>query len=218
MIKNDKIPNDNQKTDGQGISGLPNPWKTIVYLINTFGLAVFLVVWYVVKIQPNNAARYENLGNQVSEMSVNISNLSLKVDELNQLIKNKKTLLTKDQANNIKKLYIETVTSKLNHVFLSKLKTIKSSSTRKENIKYLIDEMQKIMSNNAEYIDGLVELGDIEIKSEIAKRIYEKEGVCNRIAIEAIDKWKDLSPHDVSNKLNWAFKNAFSLTLKPDSS
>ena len=214
MTKNSKISNHSQQTDGQGISSLPNPWKTIVNLIGTFGLAVFLVVWYLVKMQPDEAARYKNISKEVTQLSVNVSNLSVSVGELNQLIRTKQTILTKTQADNLKKLYIATVSNELNLVICNILKKYNTSIGRETIIKDLIDEMQKIMTAYAAFVDDLIEFNRNTIKGEIAKQIGGKEGVCERIAIEAIDEWKDKTPHEISEKLNWSLQKSFNLTLK----
>ena len=207
MTKNSKIPNNSQQPNDQGIRSLPEPWKTIVHLIGTFGLSVFLVIWYLVKIQPEQATQYENI-------RVNVSNLSVLVGELNQLVKTKQTILTKTQSDNLKKLYIATVSNKLNYVICNILKKYNSSTDREKIIRDLVDEMQKTMNLYASFVDNLIEVDRNTIKAQIAQQIGVNEGVCKRIAMEAIDGWKDKTPHEISEKINWSLQNSFNLTLK----
>ena len=62
----------NKHPSGLGISGLPRPWSTVVQLVGTFGLAVFLVLYYVLVIHPQEEKRYEELKNSVQQLSRNL--------------------------------------------------------------------------------------------------------------------------------------------------
>ena len=39
----------NEKDSKRGIRGLPRPWSIAVQVVGTFGLAVFLVLYYVIE-------------------------------------------------------------------------------------------------------------------------------------------------------------------------
>ncbi len=51
-----------------GIPGLPKGWAIAVQLFGTFGLAVFLVLWYIIVLQPREAARFDQLRSSVDEL------------------------------------------------------------------------------------------------------------------------------------------------------
>lgn len=84
---------------GAGIQGLPKRWATVVQLVGTFGLAVFLVLYYVLVMQPREQARYEGLRDSVE--------LLLAAVESGQ------SLVSRDQANDLEDLYIRAVAPEL---------------------------------------------------------------------------------------------------------
>lgn len=62
-------PNENHpKSEEVGIAGLPKSWAVAVQLVGTFGLAVFLVLYYVLVMQPKDAQRYEQLRQSVTSL------------------------------------------------------------------------------------------------------------------------------------------------------
>ena len=81
-----------QKSSEPGIAGLPKNWATAVQIIGTFGLAVFLVLYYVLVMQPREAERYEQLRQSVAS--------------LEQTIAGQQSLLTREQAEQLENLYI----------------------------------------------------------------------------------------------------------------
>jgi hypothetical protein len=210
----EKNSNKAKENSGFGITSLEEPWRTIVYLVGTFGLSVFLVVWYLVKIQPDEKAQYEKISTVVSNLSVNLDNLAVSVELLSLKIKEGQSLLTKNQGNNLKRLYIATVSNELNHEICKKLNEFNDQIDREKAIIDLADIIKKTMLDYAELIGDLVELEHNVIQAEIAKQIHGEEGVCKRIAMEAIDKWKNKTPLEVSEALKWSLKDSFSLTLK----
>jgi len=84
-----------READAVGLKQLPRRWATAVQVVGTFGLAVFLVLYYVLVVQPREAARYDQLRASVGAM--------LQVVEANQ------SLLTRQQAANLETLYVEAV-------------------------------------------------------------------------------------------------------------
>ena len=52
---------DQEEAREVGIAGLPKGWAIAVQLVGTFALAVFLVLYYVLVMQPREAERYEQL-------------------------------------------------------------------------------------------------------------------------------------------------------------
>src|SRR5262249_39706537 len=82
----------NQPQTGGGTDKLPQPWAIAVQLIGTFGLAVFLVVYYVLVMQPKEAARYDEL--------------KASIDNLASLVENQQALIGRDQESGLEQLFI----------------------------------------------------------------------------------------------------------------
>ncbi|MEE9263678.1 MAG: hypothetical protein V3V11_04410, partial [Vicinamibacteria bacterium] len=58
----------NERQRQIGIRGLPETWSVVVQLTGTFGLAVFLVLYYVLFMQPRAQARYDQLTSSVDSL------------------------------------------------------------------------------------------------------------------------------------------------------
>ncbi len=71
---------------------LPSRWELIVQLVGTFGLAVFLVLYYVLVMQPREQARYDEL--------------RLSVDAVLQMVEAGQTFVTREQSERLKELFI----------------------------------------------------------------------------------------------------------------
>jgi hypothetical protein len=82
-----------------GVFGLPGTWSVAVQLIGTFGLAVFLVLYYVLVMQPRAQARYDQL--------------SSSVDSLIEVVEQGQTVLTQEQGDRLEELYILAVAPEL---------------------------------------------------------------------------------------------------------
>lgn len=78
-----------------GIPGLPERWRVPVQLISTFGLAVFLVLYYLFVIRPEDNARFETMRQSI--------------DELKQVVRADKAVVTDEQAERLERLYIAAV-------------------------------------------------------------------------------------------------------------
>ena len=83
----------------QGISSLPRPWSTAVQLVGTFGLAVFLVLYYVLVMHPQERARYDELRKSV--------------ESLIDVVEKGQSLITKDQAKRLESLYVLAVANEV---------------------------------------------------------------------------------------------------------
>ncbi len=173
---------DNNKQDSaRGISGLPRPWATAVQLIGTFGLAVFLVLYYVLVMQPQERARYDKLRDAV--------------ESLIHVVEKGQTLLTKDQAKRLESLYVVAVSNELGPVIHGELQ--KGTSADK-----LEDVIRRTMLQRIELLEGLAKKGGRSISEPIVHRIAAPNGVGKRVAEEATRQWKDHSLREVSKNLH----------------
>ena len=170
----------NEKDNIRGIAGLPRPWSTAVHLVGTFGLAVFLVLYYVFVMQPQERKRYDELKDAV--------------ETLIQVVEKEQTLLTKDQAKHLESLYIIGVANELGVVIHGELK----KETSKENLETIV---RKKMLQRLELIEGLVKKDGRSLSEPIVHRIAEPTGVCKRLVEIAFREWKTDSVQHISNNL-----------------
>jgi len=82
----------NSERKDYGISGLPRNWAVAVQLISTFGLAVFLVLYYVLVLHPKETSRYDQLRSSV--------------DSLIEVVEKQQTLLAREQSANLERLFV----------------------------------------------------------------------------------------------------------------
>jgi len=82
-------------SDKAGIAGLPKSWGAAVQLISTFGLAVFLVLYYVLVMRPEENARYDQLRTSV--------------ESLIKVVESGSTLVTRDQGLRLQELYVDAI-------------------------------------------------------------------------------------------------------------
>lgn len=89
----------NDKTESKqakfGIASLPQTWAVVVQLVGTFGLAVFLVLYYVLFMHPKETARYDKLEKSVTELMV--------------VVDKQQTLLSGEQADRLEELFVAAV-------------------------------------------------------------------------------------------------------------
>ncbi len=170
----------NEQASSTGISSLPGPWSTAVQLIGTFGLAVFLVLYYIFVMQPQERKRYDELRESV--------------ESLIQVVEKGQTLLTKDQAKRLESLYVIAVANELALVIHEEL-TKETSEEKLENI------IRNKMLQKTELLEGLAKKGGRSISEPIVHRIADPLGVSNRIAEIAVREWKADSLWELSNNL-----------------
>lgn len=170
----------NEQTGSSGISGLPRPWSTAVQIIGTFGLAVFLVLYYVFIMQPQERKRYDELRESV--------------ESLIQVVEKGQTLLTKDQAKRLESLYVIAVANELAIVIHEEL-TKETSEEKLENI------IRNKMLQQTELLEGLAKKGGRSISEPIVHRIADPSGISKRIAMVAVREWEADSLRELSNNL-----------------
>jgi hypothetical protein len=83
---------DHSESKEVGTAGLPRGWAVAVQLVGTFGLAVFLVLYYVLVMQPKEAERYGQLRQSVTS--------------LGDIVAGQQSLLTREQASQLEELFV----------------------------------------------------------------------------------------------------------------
>jgi hypothetical protein len=217
MRNQNKISDDSKQTDTQGISGLPKPWDTAVRIVGTYGLAIFLVLYYLFVMRLADDARYEKFNTSLQEFNASLNQLSISVNRLNQIIGEKEALLTSDQTMDLKKLYIAAVINKLDKIISDKLKNNISKEELGETIRSKMLKLAVLID------DGLVQKQQVgqeviytKIYYDIVKRITSPEGCSKTISEDATNAWRDLPLQQVTEKLDNALTESFQLIRMPN--
>jgi hypothetical protein len=74
-------------------------WGAVIQVVSTFGLAVFLVLYYVLVMQPKEQARYEELRRSV--------------DTVVRLVEEGQTLVSREEGARLEELYVLAVAPEL---------------------------------------------------------------------------------------------------------
>ena len=114
-----------------GISSLPKGWAVVVQLVGTFGLAVFLVLYYVLVMHPKEVDRYEKLNKEVKS--------------LGQIIMGNVSQLTSEKVANLEELYVFAVSYDIAEIVENELRSNSDENELSKKIEdKLIYETQKL--------------------------------------------------------------------------
>ncbi len=162
----------------QGIASLPRPWSTAVQLVGTFGLAVFLVLYYVLLMQPQERARYDELRQSV--------------EFLIAVVEKGLTLVTADQAKHLESLYVLAVANEVGVFIHDALEKGMEPSV-------LEAKTSEMMLRRTELLEGLTQKGGKNISETIVHRLATRGGISSKLAEEAVN-WKGMSARDISKR------------------
>ena len=163
----------------RGVGRLPTKWEISVQLIGTFGLAVFLVLYYVLFMQPREVRRYEELRRSV--------------DSVVQLVQTGRTLVTREQADRLKELFILSASPELTGYMEATLsqeageETVSAAEAQLLTAR-LSDNLQEILVVRTRLLRGLSRGRDDDL-SELLKAKLIQSGVATRIAERAVREW-----------------------------
>lgn len=158
---------------------LPTKWELAVQLVGTFGLAVFLVLYYVVFVQPREARRYDELRQSV--------------DSVVQLARSGQTLVTREQAERLKELFIVAAAPELTrylHETLSQAagKETVSAADARPLAASLSENLQEILVVRSRLLRGLSRDRDDDLMELLGARL-SSSGVAHQIAERAVREW-----------------------------
>ena len=176
----------------QTLASLPRPWSTAVQLVGTFGLAVFLVLYYVLVMQPRERARYDELRKSV--------------ESLISVVESGQTLITKDQAKRLESLYVVAMANEMGvyiHEALQK-------ATGTDELEGKINQM---MLNRTVLLEGLKQKGGKNISETIVHRLAGPGRVSQLLAKEAAN-WNNISVQDISKKCEGILESYFADTRR----
>jgi len=96
----------NKEPQRLGILGLPPKWSVAVQVVGTFGLAVFLVLYYVLFMHPVEVKRYNNLNTSITELTEKVENLA-------EVVKGNQIILKEYQSAQLEELFTKCVAYKI---------------------------------------------------------------------------------------------------------
>ncbi len=169
-----------QRESGQvaGIAGLPRRWAVAVQLVGTFGLAVFLVIYYVLWMGPQEAKNYENLKKSV--------------DGLTLVVEREQALMTRAQAGKLEKLFILATAPKVADIIVEQQELGTSAEV-------LEDKLQKALLLNTDLLSGL-QRKDGGVLSEMLTNKIIRMKISSELAREAIERWSTATRTDIHLK------------------
>lgn len=201
MVDGSNAKSDHQRREGLR-SMLPPSWDTAVQLIGTYGLAVFLVLFYVLKMGPENNNRHEVL-------SATIGDLQNQVEVLALSISDDTIVLPEDKLAPLYNHYFEHVAIELSTDIHSNLRNDDPRTTENEDrLKNLICQRMSHESN------WLIPLrfhapDGTPLYNDCLMRITERDGICRRIAEKAVKSWLDLTSDEIKDEMIWSLRASF---------
>lgn len=183
---------------------LPSTWELIVQLVGTFGLAVFLVLYYVLVMQPREQARIEELRRSV--------------DEVLQMVESGQTFVTREQSERLKELFILSVAPDLAKQIEQVLpggvsmRPVPVAEAGRLTAK-LRDNLEDVLIARTRLLQGLVRKGGGDLSESFVVRVRKSE-VADRLAARVVREWPYRAHHDLVDVCEEALHTTFR-TLPP---
>ncbi len=165
-----------EKTDKVGIAGLPKPWAVAVQLVGTFGLAVFLVLYYLFVLRPAEDTRYEKLSNSVGDLV--------------EIVRAGQSLVTREQAKLLEELFIEAAAPKVVRIIINGRERAHGEA---ELAKKIEDELMLLNDR----LSGLRREDGGVLSEQLLHKLRNAE-VPQNLAASAKTYWKDLSSGELT--------------------
>jgi len=178
-ISNAMKPNTNKSEQG-GIGTLPKKWAVAVQLVGTFGLAVFLVLYYVLIMQPRENERYDKL--------------RASVDFLREAVEKNQSLLTREQAANVENLFVIAAAGELADLLAKELKATPNAAALRAKIEDLLLVQTSLLQ-------GLVRKEGGSLSEMMTHKIRTSE-IADQIAKRAETDDKDAFRHQAPSRIN----------------
>jgi hypothetical protein len=159
-----------------GVHTLPKKWATAVQLISTFGLAVFLVLYYLFAIRVEDAKRYESLRDSVNAL--------VAINERGE------TLLTADLERRLQVIFVEVSARELGDVTLDE----SNKSLSVEQLSRLFE--QTLVNRASQLLQGLARK-DGRSLSELTTNKLRNFDLMKRLAEAAVERWKSAPRNQV---------------------
>ncbi|MBL7187124.1 MAG: hypothetical protein ISS70_12460 [Phycisphaerae bacterium] len=169
-----------------GIAGLPKGWAVAVQLVGTFGLAVFLVLHYVLVMQPREAKRYEQL------------------QSLGEIVAGQHSLLTREQASRLEDLFVIAAGHEVAGLIVDELR---GNSTADALAKKIEDKL----IFQTRLLEGLRRKDGGTISEMLTHKIRNSD-ISPKVAQRAVAEWTNSQSEVIANEcrdmLNFEIKRA----------
>lgn len=165
--------------DDERSGRLPPRWELIVQLVSTFGLAVFLVLYYVLVMQPREQARYEEL--------------SRSVDAVLEMVERGQTLVSREQSERLKELFILATAPEIAKQIEKALPggdpplPVPVAEAGRLGTK-LRDDIEDVLISRTRWLQGLLRKDEGDLSLALVARIQESE-VSDRLASRVVTEW-----------------------------
>ncbi len=181
-----------------GIRGLPATWAVVVQLVGTFGLAVFLVLYYVLVMQPRAETRYDEL--------------RVSVNRLIEVVEEGQTLVTREQGDRLEELYILAVAPELADRIERILPEGQVSAAEAGPLKQeLGTNLQDVMLVRTRLLRGLSLQDEGDISQQLSEKIRDRQ-IPAQLAQRAVVEWPYESQQELLStcreSLYFAFRRA----------
>jgi hypothetical protein len=184
------MPKEDDAKTGGGIAGLPQPWAVAVQLVGTFGLAVFLVLYYVLVMQPREAERYEQLRQSVAT--------------LGEIVAGQQSLLTREQASRLEDLFVMAMAPEVAALVVDGLREDAPADALAKRIEDRLILETRLLEGLRRKDGGTI--------SEMLTHKIRNSGVSQEIAARALAEWRDGDARAIAaecgSALDFAIKRA----------
>ncbi|MHC4741947.1 MAG: hypothetical protein ACYS8Z_08560 [Planctomycetota bacterium] len=188
------MPNeDNPKSEEVGIAGLPRRWGVVVQLVGTFGLAVFLVLYYVLVMEPSEGERYDKLSESITS--------------LEKAVDGQQSQLTPLQASRLDTLFVMAVAPEVSDLIIAELKD-------NSNAEALATEIEDKLIFHTRLLEGLRRKGGSAL-SEMMTHKIRNSGISREIAQRAVDEWSNAERQIIANHCREALEFAIKRAAQP---
>jgi len=159
---------DNKQTE-IGINALPKKWAVVVQLVGTFGLAVFLVLYYLLVMYPAETKRYNDL--------------EASVTRLMEVVEKDRTLLEGEQADRLEELFVAAVTSDF-------CISIAQWGETERPLSEIEQRLYDILMRNVELLRGLTRRDGRQVSEMLANKI-RLANIAEEAYEMAVAEWRE---------------------------
>ena len=133
-----------------GIAGLSKTWRDSVQIVSTFGLAVFLVLYYVLFVRKEDSKRYEDL--------------RASVNALVTINERQGSLISPEVERRLEAIYLDAVSGDVARIIELELKRNKSKER-------LVDAIRKALVAKTSLVNGLYRRDGRSVSEVLLARI-----------------------------------------------
>ena len=190
--------NGDPTTQGPAIRGA---WSLAVQLVGTFGLAVFLVLYYVLIMEPRAQTRYDQLRSSV--------------DSLIEVVERGQTLVSQEQGDRLEELYILAVAPELANRMDRALPPSAISAAQASALQQELQRsLEDVLMVRTRLLRGLSFRDEGDVAQMLTGKIRERE-ISEQLAQRAVVEWPFASRDELLDMCKESLYFAFRKTPLP---